>query len=99
MERGKPEAYRFIPQINDVRVKVECRCGCGRIYFVEDSSESIMILAQESVHLDDGSIGMYFVLAAGEFLAALEVITYDRLGRVNEPPEDSFIRRLDLSAT
>jgi hypothetical protein len=98
MEKGKPEAYRFIPQIDDARVRVECCCGCGRIYFVEESSEPIMILAQKSFHWDDGLTGMYFVLAAGESLAALEVITYDSHGRVNEHPEDSFFRKLDQSS-
>ena len=98
MDKGKPEAYRFIPQIDDVRVRVECDCGCGRIYFVEDTSEPIMVLAHQSFNWDDGTTGMYYVLAAGETLAALDVITYDEFGNVNEHPQDSFFWKFDHTA-
>ncbi len=94
MQIGKPEAYRFIPQIEDVRVKIECDCGCGRIYFVTERSDDVMILASRKFDRDDGGTFVYFVLSVGETLAGLESISYNRFGEIEEYPEDALFRSL-----
>ncbi|RLA46149.1 MAG: hypothetical protein DRR42_18670 [Gammaproteobacteria bacterium] len=97
MESGRPEAYRFIPQIEDVRVMVECACGCARIYFVSDPSADIMILASRIFDRPDGGSTHCYVFSVGEFLGGLDAFHYNKIGELEEYPEEAILRKLHLS--
>jgi len=96
MASGKPEAYRFVPQIEDVRVTTECACGCARIYFIDEPEGKVMILANRAFDRPDGGSTHCYVFAVGEVLGGLDLMHYDRFGSLEESSNEAFVRKADL---
>ncbi len=90
LANGKPEAYRFIPQIEDVRVKIECACGCARFYFLDQASDKVMILANHVSSRPGGGESHLFVFAVGEKLGGIDAMHYNELGEMQQLPHESI---------
>jgi len=97
LEAGKPEACRFVPKIEEVRVSVECTFGCDRIYFVSEPSDKMMILASRLFDRPDGGSIHCYVFAVGESLAGLKVTNYNRPGELEEFQEEAILLKAHLS--
>ncbi len=78
LDMGKPEAYRFIPQIEEARVRSQCECGCFCMNFIENYEDERLILAEYKSNYPDGGQFCVFVFAVNEVLGGIDYWAYDK---------------------
>jgi hypothetical protein len=96
LEHGSDEAKSYLPQIEGMRARSSCSCGCPSIALVVSDDAPVAIAAIERIvadlsgHTADGiSVGVLLFQDAGK-LSELEVYPYDNEGEFGLPTIESL---------
>jgi hypothetical protein len=92
LENGNADAYKYLGDLDYIKVVSRCACGCPSVNFTADQRDGISILADFVFDDPDGGLSGVFAFNCKTGLGGIDVWSIDGIANPKQVPDPEMLR-------